>query len=100
MIGYIQVESGEERDLHPLHAAVQFGAQFDWISPSVALLGQLSGGLVQMATPLDSWGETYATLRAGGVRIITTQSSPSLGMMLFTVTTKHAKRAKLIDWLK
>jgi hypothetical protein len=93
MIRYTEVENGGGRDLHPAHAFTQWAAQFDLISPTVALVGQLSGGLVQMATPLDRWGETYASLRGGGVRIVTTQSSPSLGMMLFTVTAKHARRA-------
>ena len=87
-------EGNEERDLHPLHRAVQFGAQFDWITPAVALVGQMTGNLVQMASPLDCWGWTYSTLRSAGVKIVTTQSAPSLGVMLFTVSTKHAKRAE------
>jgi hypothetical protein len=93
MIRYTEVENGGERDLHPLHRAVEFGAQFDWVTPAIALIGQLSGNLVQLATPLASWGETYALLRGGGVRIVTTQSTPALGVMLFTVSAKHAKRA-------
>lgn len=96
MIRYTQTEIGagdEQRVIGPFHALVQFGAQFDLISPTVALLGQLSGGLVQLATPLDRWGETRALLRGGGVRIITTQSSPRLGVMMFTVGAKHAQRA-------
>lgn len=90
------IEEGEEQGSGDdwLMRLVDAGATMDWITPAIALVGMMRGNLVQMATPLSSWGYTYSTLRGAGVKVSATQAERKLGVMLFCVPTKQVARVK------
>lgn len=75
-----------------LDKALEFGAGFDWITPTLALFKQATGSHVYFAVPADRLAEVVVILRGAGIKIHDRQTFR--GHFMFSVKAAHAKQAE------
>lgn len=71
---------------------LEFGAGFDWITPTLALFKQATGSHVCFAVPADRLSDAMVTLRGAGIKVY--DRMYHRGHFMFSVKAAHAKQAE------